>query len=216
MGAAEDRDGASAAMRGVTGPERDLLRALLREYNEEPARRAEIAARVEARFRRPLAILALDSSGFSRAVRVGGIVHYLALLERLAQLVRPLIGRNDGRVLYTEADNIFAAFPSATAALRCATAILGALDEANGPLAESDQIYVSMGVGYGEVLVVDDHSLHGDEMNLTCKLGEDLAQRGEVLLTTTAHAHLEPGDWRFEPVEFSIAGLDLPTYRLVR
>src|SRR4051794_6732659 len=108
----------------MTGDERSLLRALLQRYNEQPDQRAEVVAEIERRFRHPQAVLALDSSGFSRSVRAGGIIHFLALLERLGQIVRPLVERYGGRVLHTEADNVFAAFPTATAALHCAAAIL--------------------------------------------------------------------------------------------
>ncbi len=200
----------------ATEHERDLLRDLLCEYIEQPDRRAEIAAAIERRFRRCLAILAIDSSGFSRTVRTAGIVHFLALLERLGRVVRPLIERGDGRLLHTEADNIFAAFPAVAAAVSCADAILRDLDAANARLPEAEQIYVAMGIGYGNVLVVDTNNLHGDEMNLACKLGEDLAGRGEVLLTVGAHDTLEPSSWRFEQVRFNISGLDLPAYRLLR
>ena len=53
-------------------------------------------------------------------------------------------------------------------------------------------------------------------MNLACKLGEDLAQRGEVLLTREAYRALEPADWQFEAISFSISGLELAAHRLVR
>src|SRR3954451_2956891 len=88
----------------ITGHERELLRELLRRFNQEPDARAAIVAEIERRFRRPLALLALDSSGFSRSVRASGIIHFLALLERLGEVVRPLVARHGGRMLYTEAD----------------------------------------------------------------------------------------------------------------
>ena len=200
----------------ATERERELLRELLCQYIEQRDRRAAIAAEIEHRFRRSLAILAIDSSGFSRTVRTAGIVHFLALLERLAQVVRPLIERWDGRLLHTEADNIFAAFPTPAAALGCADAILRDLDAVNARLPEAEQIYVAMGIGYGSVLVVDAGTLYGDEMNLACKLGEDCAGRGEVLLTTAARDALGPTPWRFEAVAFNISGLDLPAHRLLR
>jgi adenylate cyclase len=217
MGAQGEQQSAGAGLaRGITGHERELLRELLRRFNQEPDARAAIVAEVERRFRRSLAVLALDSSGFSRSVRAGGIIHFLALLERLGEVVRPLVARHDGRMLYSEADNLFAAFPSATAALRCAGAILEDLDAANAPLPEADQIYVAMGIGFGELLVLDDATPYGDEMNLACKLGEDLARRGEVLLTPGAYDALDAEIANFEKVSFSISGLELEAYRLVR
>ena len=202
----------------TTRRERELLRERLRAYNEQPEKRARIAAEIEERFRQDLAILVLDSSGFSRTVRTAGIVHFLALLERLGQVVRPCIERAGGRVLRTEADNIFAVFLDPSTAVGCAQAILRDLDAANRTLPEHEQIYAAMGIGYGSVLVVDNETLYGDEMNLACKLGEDLARRDEVLLTPAAyaaHAALEPSPWRFDAVEFSVAGLELTAYRLL-
>lgn len=200
----------------TTARERDLLRQLLQEYNARPAERARITEEIERRFRRSLAILALDSSGFSRTVRAAGIVHFLALLERLGAIVRPLIVREGGRVLYTEADNIFAAFTDATVAVRCAATILRELAATNEGLPDEERVYVSMGIGFGPVLVVDDTTLYGDEMNLACKLGEDLAARDEVLITQRARDALDDPAWRFEQRRFSISGLDLTAYRLVQ
>lgn len=216
MGHLEDGPKTPGASTGLpTARERDELQRLLREYNARPAERARIAAEIERRFRHPLAILVLDSSGFSRAVRAGGIVHFLALLERLGQLVRPLIAHHGGRVLHTEADNVFAAFAEPANAVACAATILRDLAAANDGLPEQEQIYVAMGVGFGPVLVVDHDTLYGDEMNLACKLGEDLAARGELLLTPGAHAALTDSRWRFEAQQFSISGLDLLAYRLL-
>jgi adenylate cyclase len=216
MAQAEERREPRGAATGLpTARERDELQRLLREYNARPAERARLAEEIERRFRRPLAILVLDSSGFSRAVRAGGIVPFLALLERLGQLVRPLIARHSGRVLHTEADNIFAAFAGPADAVACAAAILRDLAAANAGLPDQEQIYVAIGVGFGPVLVVDRDTLYGDEMNLACKLGEDLAERGEVLLTASARDALAGSPWRFEPQQYSISGLDLLAYRLL-
>jgi class 3 adenylate cyclase len=216
MGAEGEQSAGTGLARGITGHERELLRELLRRFNAQPGARDQIVAEIERRFRRPLAVLALDSSGFSRSVRAGGIIHFLALLERLGEVVRPLVARSGGRMLYSEADNLFAVFPSAASALRCAEAILDDLDAANAPLPESDQIFVAMGIGFGELLVVDDATPFGDEMNLACKLGEDLARRGEVLLTPGAYDALATESANFERVSFSISGLELEAYRLVR
>jgi class 3 adenylate cyclase len=45
-------------------------------------------------------------------------------------------------------------------------------------------------VGYGEVLMVDEDDFYGNELNLASKLGEDIADPGETLLTEAAHAQL--------------------------
>ncbi len=55
--------------------------------------------------------------------------------------------------------------------------------------------------------MVGDNDLYGSEMNLACKLGEDLARRGEILLTQAAFQEVRhhPGVW--ESLDLSISGV---------
>jgi hypothetical protein len=53
-------------------------------------------------------------------------------------------------------------------------------------------------------------------MNVACKLGEDLAQQSEILLTATAYTALQDSAWQFEQANFSISGLELTAYRLIQ
>jgi adenylate cyclase len=196
--------------------DRSLLQKLLQTYNEHPEQRAEAAAEIDRRFRRRVAIMVLDTSGFSRAVRAVGIVHFLALLERMERLVTPLVEKAGGRVLRREADDLYAIFDEPGSAVGCATEILRELNAVNEVLPEDEEIYLTMGIGYGDVLLVGTDDLFGDEMNLASKLGEDLAQRGEVLLTPGAYEALGPKhDWQFEDVTFSVSGLRVVGHRLV-
>jgi len=194
----------------------DRFRELLHDYNEQPNQRERIVAEIDQQFRCSVAILVIDSCGFSRTVRSAGIIHFLALLERLERLIVPIIAATGGRLLRREADNIFAVFPDAAAATTAAAAIIRDVDVANGPLPAGDEIYVSAGVGFGEVLAVGADDLFGDQMNLASKLGEDLAQKSEILLTLAAYAALADSSWQFEEANFSVSGLDLTAYRLVQ
>lgn len=64
---------------------------------------------------------------------------------------------------------------------------------ANQLLPAADEVYASFVIGYGSLLVIGGDDVYGDEMNLACKLGEDLAERGEVLLTQAAFEGLQEG-----------------------
>jgi class 3 adenylate cyclase len=204
-------------MNDLRGPSRDRLRTLLKEYNEYPERQPEIDSRIHEEFCKAVAIMVIDSCGFSRSVRQHGIVNYLARLERLERMIAPMIDGHGGRVLRVEADNIFALFPDAGSAVRCAAEVQRGVEIANEPLPAASEIYVAIGVGYGRVLLIEDDDAYGDEMNIACKLGEDLAERGEVLLTASAHDALgDAGDLQFEDYSASISGLDVTAYRLVR
>jgi adenylate cyclase len=198
-----------------TPTDQERLAKLLERYNEQPSQRDQVIADIEREFQQTVSMLVLDTCSFSRSVRTAGIVHLLALFERLERLVVPLLEATGGRLLRREADNLFAVFPDATAAVEAAAAVIQAVKTANGPLPASDEIYVSIGIGYGSVLVVGKHDLFGDEMNLACKLGEDLARESEVLLTTAAYEVLDSTVWRCEEVHFSVSGIDVVTYRLM-
>ncbi len=197
-------------------PDREALGRLLLEYLDRPEDRKRIAAEIERRFRKPQAIVVMDSTGFSRSVREGGIIHYLALLQRLVGHLRPVIERAGGRELRTEADNVFAVFPDVASAVDGALACLAEVHRVNEGLPDEEDIYVSMGIGYGEVLLVDPDDLFGDEMNLACKLGEDVAEREEVLLTASARDALQNDRWTFDELDLSISGLRLTAFRLQR
>src|SRR5215207_9642073 len=204
-------------MDDLRGPSRDRLRTMLKEYNEYPERQPEIDSRIHDEFCKAVAIMVIDSCGFSRTVRQHGIVNYLARLERLERLIAPMIDGHGGQVLRVEADNIFALFPDAGSAVRCAAEVQRSVEIANEPLPAASEIYIAIGVGYGWVLLIGDDDAYGDEMNIACKLGEDLAERGEVLLTVSAHDALgDANDLQFEDYSASVSGLDLTAYKLVR
>lgn len=204
-------------MYNTSGCGRAELSKLLNEYNEYPERRDEIVATIQRDFGQTVAILIMDSCGFSRTVHAHGIIHYLSLLERLWRLVRPLIAEHGGRPLREDADDLFAVFPDVPSALACAKAINEYVEIANGPLPASSEIYVAQGIGYGPVLLVGEDDAWGDEMNLACKLGEDIAQEGEILLTEAARKALwDGGPDRFELLELSVSGLQMTSYRLIQ
>ena len=196
--------------------ERVQLQALLRDYNEYPERRDQTVAAIHEQFMRTVAILVLDSSGFTRTTRTFGIVHFLALLERLVRIVSPLIQVHNGTIIKTEADNLFAVFERVDDAVRAAVQMQSALRVANELLPASEEIAGSMGIGYGPVLMIGNEDLFGDEMNLACKLGEDLAEREEVLITDSAFKALSPElTTRFTDAYFSISGVELYAHRLI-
>jgi class 3 adenylate cyclase len=45
-----------------------------------------------------------------------------------------------------------------------------------------------IGLGYGDVFAIGPNRAMGDEMNRVSKLGEDIADGGEILLTHSLHA----------------------------
>ena len=190
------------------------LKQLLRERNANMDRKAEYERIIRQRFEKEVAILALDMTGFSRTTMKLGIIHFLGLIAQMEELAVPAVVNNGGTVIKQEADNLFATFPTASQAVEAALEIFEAFREASKTAAEDCDIYGSVGIGYGPTLVIDDEDLFGNEMNLASKLGEDLAESMEILLTESAQANLAKDRYKFNPLYFTISGMELNCYRL--
>ncbi|NJS12806.1 MAG: adenylate/guanylate cyclase domain-containing protein [Microcoleus sp. CSU_2_2] len=189
------------------------LENLLQERNERPEKMAEIDAQINANFRQTHAILVMDMSGFSRTTVRYGIIHFLAMIHRMHLIVKPVIAECGGTIVKEEADNIFAVFPDVTLAVEAAIDSLKHTAAVNTTLPPEMDIYLCIGIGYGEVLMLEGEDMYGSELNLASKLGEDLAERGEILLTSAAFENFEGQKEDLERVEFSISGLELVAYK---
>jgi class 3 adenylate cyclase len=188
------------------------LARLLDARNEHPESLAEIDAEIWRRFGRTRAVLVLDMCGFSRLTMRYGITHFLAMIRRLQTIVQPVIAAGGGHVVKTEADNVFATFEDVPEALAAARAIQRSLDAANTFLPEDWDLHAAIGIGYGPMLVVGDDDLFGSEMNIASKLGEDVAGRGEILLSSAARERVEAESDAAEiPVQLS--GLTIKAFR---
>ena len=74
-------------------------------------------------------------------------------------------------------------------AIQASFDVNAALFKANDEYTIAEQIYLSVGIDYGRVLLVGDVDFFGDPVNTASKLGEDLAIRQEVLVTRRAIEH---------------------------
>ena len=191
------------------------LDRLLDEMIEAPDRIADLARTIEHVFCETRAIMVLDMSGFSRTTQRHGIAAFLLMVHQMKRLALPEIEDKGGLLVKAEADNLYCLFDRTDDAVRAGRAIVRQLNAANLILPEDRRLYASIGIGYGPVLNIDDSDLFGDEMNLTCKLGEDIAQRSEILLTEGAHATLTLKNVETRPEQLSISGLTLNYHKLV-
>jgi class 3 adenylate cyclase len=189
------------------------LRRLLSERNQYPERTSEIDEKIRQTFERRVAILVLDMCGFSRLTSQHGIIHFLAMVCQMEQGACPAVTGNGGEVIKQEADNLFAIFAQPAQALEAALDIFRAFEAMNEVTSEERNIYGSIGIGFGDTLVIGSHDLFGHEMNLACKLGEDLAAKMEILLTPAAHDALPLGRYACTPDSFLISGLELHCQR---
>lgn len=109
------------------------------------------------------------------------------------------MAEHGGTLIKNEADNLIAIFERAEPAVRCAVAIQDAHHRWHATTAdEGDRLHVCIGVDYGPFLRLTD-DVFGDAVNLAYKLGEDLASRGEVLVTEPV-ARAVQGAYRTVPL----------------
>jgi class 3 adenylate cyclase len=193
---------------------RERLYKFLRERNEQPDRCAEIDACIREVFAETIAVMVMDMSGFSRQTIRHGIIHFLAKIQRMHSIAIPLVEARDGVIVKLEADNIYAVFGAVADAVEAAVDIQKAMDAANTLLPDELDMHGEYGIGYGETLVIEGEDIFGSEVNLASKLGEDLAQRGEILLTESAFQQVAQGEREFERLDMTVSGLDLVVYRV--
>jgi class 3 adenylate cyclase len=191
---------------------RRTLERLLDRRNEHPEQLSEIDQAIRTQFEQEQAILVLDMCGFSRLTMKHGIIHYLALIRRMQRVALPCIEEAGGSLLKTEADNVFATFTDVPRAARAADAIIGELTMQNRGLPEDWDVHVSIGIGYGRLLMVGDHDAFGSEMNLASKLGEDLAEAGDIFLTESAFARMGARKRAFVRRAAKVSGLNFKYY----
>ena len=188
------------------------LDLLLARRNEHPEQAPQIDDEIRRRFVRPVTIFVLDMAGFSRLTAVYGIIHYLAMIHTMRESAIPTIHACGGSLIKPEADNLFAIFPEPAQALEAAKAIFHSLDQINKGRSISHSIWGSVGIGYGDAVVVGAEDLFGMEMNLACKLGEDLADAMEVLLTPAAYQRLPQGVYDCSLKQFSVSKMTIDAY----
>lgn len=190
------------------------LNKLLQERNEYPDRAPQIDAQIIATFGETHSIMVMDMSGFSRLTIKHGVIHFLAMIHRMNQIAMPAVDEHDGAIIKFEADNAFAIFPDVEQSVEAAVDIIKRLEAANTMLPDELDMHGKFGVGYGEILIVQDEDLYGAEVNLASKLGEDLAARNEILLTESAFKRVDAAKRAYEEIEMSVSGLQLVVHKV--
>jgi adenylate cyclase len=189
----------------------DLLLRFSQETSDDGRRKIE--TQIWNDFGDEHAIFVLDMSSFSLLTRKYGIVHYLSMVRRMQLTVEPIIETFEGSVLKFEADNCFAIFPDTLPAIRAAIAMQLAFDASNLLTSDKFDVRISCGIDYGKILIIGNEDCFGDAVNRACKLGEDVAAAGEILVTGNAMDRVNPeADVKRHAVNISISGITIPAY----
>lgn len=152
----------------------------------DPAEKADARAGIRERFGAEGAVFISDMAGFSSMSRKFGVVHFLKLIHRARKVIGPAIADNGGVLVKSDADNCYAFFEEAGDAIRASFDVNAALCRLNDSADPNEQICLSVGIDYGEILLVGDRDFFGDPVNTASKLGEELATGAETLVTERA------------------------------
>lgn len=165
-----------------------------------------IDARMWQLFGEQWAILYTDLVGFSRKVESFGIVHFLQIIYQSRQMFEPIAAQFGGQILKEEGDSFLMIFRDPVAALQAALAMHHASEKFSVGKREEDRVELCVGLGWGQVLKIDDVDVFGSEVNSACKLGEDRAKKGETL-ATDAFAQAVKGKGAWECIAMNIEPL---------
>lgn len=187
----------------------EQLIAAYHEQSIDEERRA-IEARLWQSYGRRCAVFISDLSGFSRLTHRHSIVHFLGLIHQCRKLLRPVIACYAGTLVKATADNVYAIFEEVPQAIDASIEMQRVLARYNADCPADRQIGLCIGVGYGEILVIDREDFYGHQLNLAFKLGEDVAQPGEVLVTAEAMEQLVNDDYPHELRTAHCSGVTIP------
>jgi adenylate cyclase len=160
------------------------------------------------------ALFVLDSTGFTRITREKGNLYFLFFVKTLRQKCIEVFAESNVIDYRFHADNVFAEFPDVKSALECAEIIHDYFEKEKFMMNADEYFQSCIGIGYGRVVRCDVEGVFGDEMNTTCKLGEDVASAGETLLTENAYRCVDIADHKVSVDSVKVSGVDINFYKL--
>ena len=152
---------------------------------DEPEKQKVIDQRIWDLFGEQWCIMFTDLSGFSKNAERFGIIHFLQTIKEAEKIYTPVVKNYDGFVAKTDGDSLIVIFRSSEKAVKCAVEMQRVSASYNKGLNLEDQIILCCGLGWGKILRVAGYTsdVFGEEVNFSAKLGEDVAEGGEILIT---------------------------------
>jgi len=182
---------------------------------EDPDERRKVEETLWHEFGAEYAVFVLDMSGFSLITRKHGIVHYLSMVRRMQLTTEPIVKSYGGSMIKYEADNCFAVFPDPLSAVNAAIAMQHAFNAANLLTVDDFDIHIAIGIDYGKLLIIGQEDCFGDPVNRACKMGEDVAAAGEILITREAMNRIPPeAGIRSREMTITISGINIPAHAI--
>ncbi len=184
----------------------------LADANPDHQRFSEV---LDEQFGTEAAVVISDMGRFSSRTRKYGIAFIFRLFIELDTLARPVVARHHGRIYKKVGDDFFIRFSRGVDAVKAVIELQALLAERNAQRPKDEEIMFCVGIGEGHFLEIED-DLWGAQLNETSKLGEDLADSDDVLITDACFQKLPP-EWqaRFAREEVEVSRILLTYHRLV-
>lgn len=189
-----------------TGASEDRLENLILERLTPGVDKDKIDRRIWDLFGEEWCVMFTDLSGFSRGVEKFGIIHFLQTIHESERVLVPIIESFDGILLKAEGDSLLVIFRNADKALDAAVKMQNELKIYNKDKIPEEQILLCVGLGYGKVLKIGDTDVFGSEVNTASKLGEDIAEVGDILVTYNVFEKVQFDSYNFEEIPNPPAG----------
>lgn len=167
----------------------ERLQELLVLRNKSPELAKKIDEDIWKEFGTKKAVLVSDMSGFTRTTKEFGIVHFLAMHSQAVALSHPDILSHNGYLVKHDADNLIALFDAPVDAIRSSIHIHQDVAAYNRTIEYDRQIGVCIGISFGKILMTE-HEVFGDAVNVAYKLGEDIADPFDILVSDDALAEI--------------------------
>ena len=181
---------------------------LVEERMQPDANLEQIDQRIWDLFGEEWSIVFTDLSGFSRQVAKFGIIHFLQIIREQQRMLLPIVAAHDGILVKSEADSFLLLFKKPQHAVRCCVAMQKACQSYSARRAAEEQVILCCGIGYGRILKIGDDDVFGHEVNLASKLGEDIAEAHEILVTRAVMNALADGfAWEEQQREYAGEGI---------
>jgi adenylate cyclase len=118
-------------------------------------------------------------------------------------------------VVKFEADNCFGMLDDPLSAVRAAIALNTAFFAMNVLTEDEFDIRVSIGIDFGDVLLIGGPDYFGNPVNFVSKIGEDIAGPGEILVTETEFKQIpETAGIQGHKMKLDIAGIPVKVFSI--
>jgi class 3 adenylate cyclase len=194
-----------------------LFQDLLLEfaYSDTDEQRKDIERSLWESFGESKAVFVMDMSGFSMLSQRHGVVHYLSMVRRMQLTTEPIIVKHGREVVKFEADNCYASFPDVLPAVEAGVELNATFFRMNELTPDEFDIRVSIGIDYGDILLIGGPDYFGNAVIGASKLGEDTATSGEILTTKRAFERIPAGaDITGTHLLLSMSGMDWDTVKI--